>query len=291
MTPLQSLESLTDKVWNSWSGERLSGGVGEFDSFHALAYDLGSGMQISDDIPLSNAGAKISRSVQSLEKQTRSWRMAVNLSQEGREMDIDRWVGDLEKTKGKITAIQTALERAERRMPAARASGEHISAGLDADDFKKAYLAGEHTKKLIDEAAKAARKVPRTASASRVVLRYASEGMAKEAGIDLTEKLYDTVRDRYSKFEAAMQKTMQSYMNAFEKALLKQDFVMDRRKSYINYYMDREGIYPEGELHFIDKRDHQQRDRYAVEGDIQKLGFWGSVMGDHGMWKVRFGGK
>lgn len=177
MTPLQSLENLTDKVWNSWSGERLSGGVGEFDSFHALAYDLGSGMQISDYTPLSNAGAKISRSVQSLEKQTRSWRMAVNLSQEGHKMDIDRWVNDLEKTKGKIIAIQTALERAERKMSAARASREYISAGLDADDFRKAYLAGEHTKKMIDKAVKAARKVPRTASVSRVALRYASESM------------------------------------------------------------------------------------------------------------------
>jgi len=177
LTPLQSLEHLTDKVWDSWSGERLSGGVGEFDSFHALAYDLGMAMNLSDDIPLSNAGAKISRSVQSLEKQTRSWRMAVNLSQEGHEMDIGRWVGDLEKTKGKIIAIQTALERAERKMPSARASGEYMSSGLDADDFKKAYLAGEHTKKLIDEAVKAARKVPRTASVSRVAFRYASKSM------------------------------------------------------------------------------------------------------------------
>ena len=46
-----------------------------------------------------------------------------------------------------------------------------------ADDFKKAYLAGEHTKKLIDEAVKAARKVPRTASVSRVAFRYASKSM------------------------------------------------------------------------------------------------------------------
>lgn len=175
MTPLQSLEHLTDKVWDSWSG--ALGGVRESDSFYSLAYDLGSGMNLSDDIPLDKAGDKIQRSLRSLEKQTRSWRTAVNLSQEGHEMDIDRWVGDLEKTKGKIIAIQTALERAERKVPAARASGEYISSGLDADNFKKAYLAGERTKKLIDEAVKAARKVPRTASVRRVALRYASKSM------------------------------------------------------------------------------------------------------------------
>jgi len=177
MTPLQSLEHLTDKVWDSWSGERLSGGVRESESFHSLAYDLGSAMNLSDDRSLSNAGEKIERSLRSLEKQTRSWRTAVNLSQEGHEMDIGRWVDDLEKTKGKITAIQTALGRAERKMPAARASGEYISEGLDADEFEKAYLAGEHTKNLIDEAVKAAQKVPRTASVSRVALRYASKSM------------------------------------------------------------------------------------------------------------------
>lgn len=108
---------------------------------------------------------------------------------------------------------------------------------------------------------------------------------------DITDKLYDTVRNQYHAFEQRMDKTLQAYLARFGKGLLKLDFVMDQRKSYINYYTDREGIYPEGELHFIDKRDHQQRDRYAVEADLQKLGLWGSVMGDTGMWKIRFGGK
>ena len=173
LTPLQSLEHLTDKVWDSWSGERLSDGVRESESFYSLAYDLGGNMNVSDDRPLSNAGDKIQRSIRSLEKQTRSWRTAVNLSQEGYEMDIDRWVGDLAKTRDKITGIQTALGRAERKVPAARASGEYISAGLDADEFEKAYLAGERTKNLIDEAIKAGGKVSRTASVGRVARRYA----------------------------------------------------------------------------------------------------------------------
>ena len=288
LTPLQSLEHLTDKVWDSWSGERLSGGVRESESFYSLAYDLGSAMNLSDDRPLSNAGEKIERSLRSLEKQTRSWRTAVNLSQEGYEMDIDRWVGDLAKTRDKITGIQTALGRAERKVPAARASGEYISSGLDADEFEKAYLAGERTKNLIDEAIKAGGKVSRTASVGRVARRYA---MPKKAAADIVDKLYDTVRGKYRAFEAEMHKTMLSYLDVFERALLTQDFVLDRRKSSIYHYTDREGIYPEGELHFIDKRDHGQRDEYAVEQALQKLGIWGNVRGKHGMWSVRFGGK
>lgn len=118
------------------------------------------------------------------------------------------------------------------------------------------------------------------------------DAMKKSASkTDLTEKLYDLVRSKYHTFEVGMNKALDDYLGRFEKGLLKHDFVMDRRKSNIHYYTDHEGIYPEGVLHFIDKRDHQQRDRYAVEADIQKLGLWGNVQGGAGMWSVRFGGK
>lgn len=107
----------------------------------------------------------------------------------------------------------------------------------------------------------------------------------------LTDKLYGSLRDKHRKFEMGIHKTLRAYMNAFEKALLKQDFVLDHRMSDISYWMDSEGIYPEGELYFVDKRDHQQRDSIQVAKDLEKVGIEGSVWWQGNHWRVKFGGK
>lgn len=107
----------------------------------------------------------------------------------------------------------------------------------------------------------------------------------------LTEKLYDSLRDKHHKFETGIHKTLRAYMNAFEKALLKQDFVLDHRHSDISYWMDSEGIYPEGTLYFVDKRDHQQRESIQVAKDLEKVGIDGSVWWQGNHWRVKFGGK
>ena len=291
MTPLKELEHLTDLVWDSFSGERLSGGVSERDSFESTLYDVYMEMNLSDHDPLHKAGEKIERAAKKLERQTRSWRVAVNLSQEGREVDIGRWVGDLATTRKMVLTILTSVQKAAKLLPAARATGEYIPEGLDEDTVKEARVAGMKTIAALDTAIKAAAKVPRTASAACVALRHASRGVAKEAAEDIVDKMYGAVRGKYNAFETGMNKVLQTYLNRFGKALLKHDFVMDHRKSYIHYYTDREGIYPEGELHFIDKRDHQQRDRSEVGEALEKLGLYGNVNGGTGVWKIRFGGK
>jgi hypothetical protein len=416
---LENLQHLTDLVWDSFSGERISGGVEEWNSFEGTVYEVFTGMTVSDDTGLYKAGEKIERAAKKLERQTRSWRIAVNLSKEGRDVDIGRWMDALAKTRKMVISLLTSIQKAAKLIPAERTTGEYISESLTDETIKEARLAGMKTIAALDTAIKSAsalsrnpnkrahtmpnkraHTMPRTLTAAdrsalirlagalprgsverRSVLAglkkksfnvrdeekapyekdgvvylesthtYGSEeeakkaaaaqkkgkvkgvdgikvmqdgkkvmltltikgdlasakkraeglrehvfnlafdAMSKKAATDIMDKLYDAVRNKHHSFEMAMQKTMQSYMNAFGKGLLKLDFVMDQRKSYINYYTDSEGIYPEGELHFIDKRDHQQRDRYAVEADIQKLGLWGNAMGDHGMWKIRFGGK
>tara|TARA_Y100000389_G_scaffold195725_1_gene227568 strand:- start:29 stop:1273 length:1245 start_codon:yes stop_codon:yes gene_type:complete len=412
---LEKLQRLTDLVWDSFSGERLSGGVKSWNSFEGTVYEVFTGMALSDDNALYKAGERIERAAKKLERQTRSWRTAVNLSLEGHEMDIERWMSDLAKTRKMVISLLTSIQKAAKLIPAARATGEHISESLTDETVKEARVAGMKTIAALDTAIKAAsalsrnsskraHTMPRTLTASdrssmirlasalpkgsverRSLLAglkkkaytsrddekapyekggfvyldsthtYTDEADAKKhadamkggkvkgvAGItvkrdgkkvtqslkikgdlasvkkqdeairerafnlafdhmskmaagktaaDITDKLYDAVRGKYHSFESGMRKTLDAYLARFGKGLLKLDFVMDQRKSYIDYYTDREGIYPEGVLHFIDKRDHQQRDRYAVEADIQKLGLYGSVSGGAGMWKISFGGK
>ena len=174
MTPLKNLEHLTDLVWDSFSGERLSGGVSERESFESALYDVYMEMNLSDHDPLHKAGEKIESAAKKLERQTRSWRATVNLSQEGREMDIGRWVGDLAKTRKMVLTILTSVQRAAKLLPAARATGVYIPEGLDEDTIKKARVAGMKIIAALDTAIGAAAKVPRTASAVSVALRYAT---------------------------------------------------------------------------------------------------------------------
>jgi len=408
---LEKLQRLTDLVWDSFSGERLSGGVKEWDSFQGTVYEVFTGMTLSDDTDLYKAGERIGRAAGRLEGQTRSWRTAVNLSLEGHEMDIERWMNDLAKTRKMVISLLTSIQKAAKLIPAARKTGEYISESLTDETIKEARVAGMKTIAALDTAIKAAsalsrdsskraHTMPRTLTSSdrKSLIRLASalpkgsverrsilaglkkksfnvrdeekrpyekdgvvylesthtygseeeakkaaaaqkkgkvkgvdgikvkqdgkkvmltltikgdlasvkkragglrehvfnlafDAMGKKAATDITDKLYDAVRGKYHSFESGMRKTLDAYLARFGKGLLKLDFVMDQRKSYIDYYTDREGIYPEGVLHFIDKRDHQQRDRYAVEDDIKKLGLYGSVSGGAGMWKISFGGK
>ena len=127
--------------------------------------------------------------------------------------------------------------------------------------------------------------LPKGSAERRAIL----SGLTKLGG--LTDKLYDSLRGKHRKFEMDIHKTLRAYMNAFEKALLKQDFVLDHRMSDISYWMDSEGIYPEGELYFVDKRDHQQRDSVQVAKDLEKVGIDGSVWWQGNHWRVKFGGK
>jgi len=408
---IENLQRLTDLVWDSFSGERLSGGVKSWNSFEGTVYEVFIGMTLSDDPDLYKAGERIERAAKKLERQTRSWRTAVNLSLDGYEMDIERWRDDLAKTRKMIVSILTSIQKAAKLIPTARTTGEYVSDSLNNETIKEARVAGMKTIAALDTAIKAAsvlarnpnkraHTMPRTMTATdrsalirlagvlpkgsderrsilaglkkksfnvrdeektpyekdgvvylesthtygsaeeakkaaaaqkkgkikgvdgitvkqngnKVMLTLTVEGdlasvkkraeglrehafnlafdaMSKKAATDITDKLYDAVRGKYHSFESGMRKTLDAYLARYGKGLLKLDFVMDQRKSYIDYYTDREGIYPEGVLHFIDKRDHQQRDRYAVEADIQKLGLYGSVSGSAGMWKISFGGK
>ena len=129
--------------------------------------------------------------------------------------------------------------------------------------------------------------LPKGSAERRAIL----SGLTKLGG--LTDKLYDSLRGKYRKFEMDIHKTLRAYMKGFEMALLQQDFVLDRRMSDISYWMDSEGIYPEGELYFVDKieTDYEPRDSIQVAKDLEKVGIDGSVWWQGNHWRVKFGGK
>jgi hypothetical protein len=125
--------------------------------------------------------------------------------------------------------------------------------------------------------------------------RYAggNAGSTKTAGQDFLDALYAKVDKHHSKYEASLNKLLLRERERVEKALLKHDFVMHRHKSYIDTYTDREGIYPEGRLTFIDKRDHYPRSSEEVQEILEGLGFFASgiTQDNQGEWSFTFGGK
>ena len=122
----------------------------------------------------------------------------------------------------------------------------------------------------------------------------ASEGLTKtSARKQHLDKMHDGLATMKQQFEERAYNFLQRKLDQVERDLLRKDFVMNRNKTHVYHYSDHEGIYPEGTLVFVDKRDHNARGSDEVNAILDDLGFWGYATqdGPGGPWKINFGGK
>lgn len=115
--------------------------------------------------------------------------------------------------------------------------------------------------------------------------------LTKTAKFDFPDMVFTAVHQIHSKYETAMDAAMDKLLTRLEKALLKLDFVMDRRASYLNSYHHHEGPRFEGRIAFVDKRDHNVRSTQQIREDLEAVGIYLSNprQDASGVWKISIG--
>ena len=111
-TPIQKA------VWNAWDHLDGTEKISDRKSFSYLAGGVGLSASIADeDTPgLTNMGSTIDRTVNTIERQSRSWRMAYNLGLEGKiQVDNQRLAKDLTVTLRGIRKVQALLVKLIQR--------------------------------------------------------------------------------------------------------------------------------------------------------------------------------
>lgn len=113
----------------------------------------------------------------------------------------------------------------------------------------------------------------------------------KRGGFDLGDAIFQAIHQIDSKRRETLQKTFARLIDRLERELLKHEFVIDRRKTYIQDYYHHEGTRFEGKVVFVDKRDHLPRSKDEVEAILKKaVGIYGyPTMADPGVWSVHIG--
>jgi hypothetical protein len=102
-------------VWAAWDLLQGTENIRDTDSFEfqAGAAALSASVDALDSSD-SDKADKIARSVASLEKHSRKWRVAYNLMLEGRSIDITRLVKDLGDSQKKVLTIKKGLQQISR---------------------------------------------------------------------------------------------------------------------------------------------------------------------------------
>lgn len=111
-------------IWDAWDQLQGTEKVRDSDSFESRADGLFLTVSIVDELYNTKYGRsaeKMISKLQSLERQTRSWRSAYNLWSEGHQIDLKRLAGDLNKTLTSVKAIAGAIAlmgQVQRVLPA-----------------------------------------------------------------------------------------------------------------------------------------------------------------------------
>lgn len=113
----------------------------------------------------------------------------------------------------------------------------------------------------------------------------------KTAKYNLSDEIQDAIWDMDQYREKTLQAAFKRTLDRAEKELLKHDFVLDRRNSWISDYHHHEGTRYEAQLVFVDKRDHNPRNTDEVEEVLKKsLDLWSRPKLENNMaWKVTLG--
>lgn len=143
----------------------------------------------------------------------------------------------------------------------------------------------------LSHALRIASKLPVGDPTRRTMLAHIRESTEKTAAFDFPDAIFKVIRQADARRRAVVEVAIVRSIDKLEKELIKQDFVLDRRKTYVHDYYHHEGTRFEGKLAFVDKRDHMPRNKNEVVQILQKaVGIWGYPTQDSaGVWVTSVG--
>ena len=167
-------------VWAAWDLLQGTENIRDTDSFEfqAGAAALSASVDALDSSD-SDKADKIARSVASLEKHSRKWRVAYNLMLEGRSIDITRLVKDLGDSQKKVLTIKKGLQQISRmkmRDDSQDSIEREVRDALTTADALDDALQAAQEKGLVAAEGELGKK----ASSARVALRHASTNTERD---------------------------------------------------------------------------------------------------------------